>query len=151
MAKKLKKDFDKDKMYSKIMPSIQTAVRESLPESTPVPARQPSPPPPPQDEGPASVLVHSIHTADGGFLLRNFVEEIMLDKLEHTMRVLRVCTCERCQKDIMAITLNNLPSAYAVMPNDDQGREKKVRGEYEVKVTSALIQAIQLVKAQPRH
>lgn len=83
--------------------------------------------------------------------MRNFMEDMVRDKLEHTLGVLECCDCERCRGDIVALALNQLPTAYAVADGNDAYYMKKLRGAYEVKVTAALIRAIQQVKQNPRH
>ena len=81
------------------------------------------------------------------------MQDILLEKLPHTMKVLRSCQCERCRLDILAIAMNSLPTAYAVTTEaeDSLERVKKLRRDYEVKVTATLIKAIQQVKNEPRH
>lgn len=117
-------------MYLKIMPSAQAggqALRtpeKSPPETTGAP------------EGPQ---------------LHNYMEDMVLEKLERTIKVLNGCDCERCLKDVLALALNQLPTAYAVSDSDGDRYLKKLRGAYEVKATAALIKAIQQVKKNPRH
>lgn len=135
MARKVKKDFDKEKMYSKIMPSIVTPPPQTQGEEEPADLREPSEPAEQQQ-----------------FVLRNFIEDIVMDKLERTMDMLRCCQCERCKKDVMAIALNDLPTAYTVVaPEQLEATVKQLRQSYEVKVSSALIKAVQTVKANPNH
>ena len=132
MVKKTKKDFDKEKMYSKIMPSIVSVPTQSATQSAMQPQEQPQ-------EGQK-------------YLLRNFIEDIVLDKLEHTITMLRGCECEWCKKDVMALALNDLPSVYIVIdPQELAQTLKTLRSHYEVKVASALIKAVQTVKTNPRH
>ena len=131
MLKKTKKDFDKEKMYSKIMPSIVT-------------------PPPGQELG-----EEKPDEEDGGgqrYVLRNFIEDLVLGKLDHTITMLRGCGCEWCKKDVMAQALNEVPSAYTVIePGELEETLKTLRASYEVRVSSALIKAVQTVKNNPRH
>jgi competence protein ComFB len=81
------------------------------------------------------------------------MQDILLEKLPHTMKVLRSCQCERCRLEILAIAMNSLPTAYAVTTEEEDSLErvKKLRRDYEVKVTATLIKAIQQVKNEPRH
>ena len=135
MAKKVKKDFDKDQMYSKIMPSIMTMPPQAKVEQTP----------PREEEAPAEACVQQ-------YVLRNFIEDIVLDKLGRTMTMLRCCECERCKKDVMAYALNELPPAYMVTrPEQLEASVKQLRKTCEVKVASALIKAVQKVKTHPNH
>lgn len=131
-TRKIKKDFDKEKMYMKIMPSMVLA------DKPPPAGRGPDGGEPPAEE--AACALH------------NYMEDIVRDKLPHTMKVLGACGCERCRMDILAVALNQLPPAYAVAGQEDQPRYlKKLRGAYEVKATASLIRAIQTVKTNPRH
>jgi len=133
VAKKAKKDFDKDQMYSKIMPSILTMPPQARVEQE-------------------SLDDEAEDHDDQQYILRNFMEDIVIDKLERTMTTLRCCECERCKKDVMAYALNELPPAYMVTePEDLEATIKQLRKTYEVKVTSALIKAVQKVKAQSHH
>ncbi len=138
MPKKLKKDFDRDKMYSKIMPTLGSEtehVEEERVIAKKVPVNEPI-----------------IQLELSSPRLHNFMEDMLREKLPHTMKVLRACPCERCQMDILSIALNSLPPSYAVTELDDGlERVKKLRREYEVKVTATLIKAIQQVKNNPRH
>ena len=135
MAKKIKKDFDKDQMYSKIMPSIVT-----LPTAAKV------------EEKPCQEEECPVGEQEQRFVLRNFVEDIVMDKLGRTIAMLRCCECERCKKDVMAYALNELPPAYMVLPaHQVEADVKQLRKNYEVKVSSALIKAVQKVKAHPNH
>lgn len=122
MSKKIKKDFDLEQMYRKIMPSIP--VGEELPR---------------QEEDPPEPRLH------------NYMEDMVREKMDHTMKTLNACTCGRCRQDILALTLNQLPAAYAVADPGDTHYLKKLRGAYEVKVTAAIIQAVQQVAKAPRH
>jgi competence protein ComFB len=84
--------------------------------------------------------------------LHNYMEDMTLEKLAHTTKVLGACDCPRCQRDILALALNQLPAAYAVTEKKDAARcIVKLKGVYEVKVTASLIKAIQQVKMNPRH
>jgi hypothetical protein len=136
VGNKIKKDFDKEQMYSKIMPSIVTHPPGSRQEYLPDGCS-------PED------------ASAGGeqrYVLRNFIEDIVMDKLSHTMNMLRCCECELCTKDVMAKALNALPTAYvAVMAEEMEETVAGLRQTWEVKVSSALIRAVQEVKAGPRH
>lgn len=134
MGKKIKKDFDKEQMYSKIMPSIVTP-----------------PPTARQDIFPAALEEYD-DEGEPQFVLRNFIEDIVMDKLEHTMNMLRCCDCERCKKAVMAKALNDLPTAYEVVEHAElEDTVRGLRQTYEVKVSTALIKAVQEVKAAPKH
>ena len=132
MVKKIKKDFDKEKMYSKIMPTVVT--------------------PPPNQGRFEKEPEEGGSLAGQQYVLRNFIEDIVLSKLEHTITILRGCDCERCRKEVMALALNDIPSVYTVIvAGQVEEKLKALRAQYDVKVASALIKAVQTVKTNPRH
>lgn len=138
-AKKMKKDFDKEQMYSKIMPSFAAVQTQQRPE-------------PPQESEPEPAPREPQRIVGPKYLLRNYMEDIVLEKIGHTMNMLKACTCERCKKDIMALALNELPTAYrTVSPDEVEAAVRALRSGAEVKVSAALIKAVQTVKANPRH
>jgi len=136
-AKKVKKDFDKEQMYSKIMPTLGAGgVRD---------AQEPSGEPPHREAQPRQAN-------QPGYLLRNYMEDIVLEKLAHTMDMLKACECEKCKKDVMAIALNELPPSYMTLPPGEvEAAVRKLRSGVEVKVSATLIKAVQTVKANPAH
>ncbi len=138
MPKKVKKDFDKEKMYSKIMPSFVTPPPQAVREAE-EPEKQI-----PREDAPAA--------PEQSYILRNFIEDIVMDKLARTIAMLRGCECERCKKDVMAMALNELSPAYMVLePREMEEAVRALRQAWEVKVASALIKAVQTVKAHPNH
>lgn len=63
-----------------------------------------------------------------------------------------ICTCERCQLDIMALALNKLPPRYVVC---DQGEAYARTGaldqQFKVDTLFAVLNAVQMVQKNPRH
>lgn len=148
-VKKQKKDFDKELMYSKIMPSVSAYPDEGKEEPA-LPRPEPSVPAPPRPE--PSAPAQPPPTGAPRYILRNYIEDIVLERLARTMQMLKACECEKCKKDAMAIALNAVPPCYIAVEN---GREeetvRELRAQHEVRVMGALIQAIQTVKANPAH
>lgn len=145
--RKLKKDpgrksFDKEQMYAKIMPSF-----------TPQQPAEPLPAPEPDAAADAGRRQsRAAQAPQPRYLLRNYMEDIVLEKLDHTMKMLKACECERCKKDVMALALNSLPNAYmTIEPQDVEEQVRRLRAGVEIKVSAALIKAVQEVKASPRH
>lgn len=85
-------------------------------------------------------------------VLKNFMEELVLDRMKGILADVDMCTCEKCLMDVAAIALNNLPPKYVVT---EQGRVySKVNFmgcQYDADVISAIMQAAAQVKKQPRH
>jgi len=127
--KPAKKDFDMERMFQKLVPSLQQQEKPLIEE--PVQA--------------------DLETKPGNTREVNLIKRIVLEKLEYTMQMLRACECDRCRSDVIALALNELPTFYAVGEELIPEKIAELRRRYEVKVTSALIQAVQRVKAEPRH
>lgn len=90
--------------------------------------------------------------------MRNAMEIVVKTSLAEILQqqekygVEDVCTCERCQLDIMAIALNKLPPRYVVC---DQGeayvRTAALDQQFKVDTLFAVLNALRLVQTNPRH
>lgn len=88
-----------------------------------------------------------------GFHIVNVYSEIL--RREHVLEMMRsvgVCTCERCQADVLALTLSSLPAKYCVMYRHSTSPqisyfEKKHRSE----IRDAILKACVTVRDHPRH
>ncbi len=90
--------------------------------------------------------------------MRNAMELVVRSSLAEILEqqdkygVEGVCTCERCQLDIMALALNRLPSRYVVC---DQGeayvRSAALDQQFKVDTLFAVLNALKIVQANPRH
>lgn len=131
--KQLKKDFSKEAMYRKIMPSISSAPEYGA-EAGEEP-RQPREEPDFPIDMPCNVM-----------------ELVVRSKLPQTMETLGACSCGQCRNDALALALNLLPPSYAVTEPGLLGeRARRLRANNEIKITAAIIRAVQAVMARPRH
>ena len=83
---------------------------------------------------------------------RNMMETMVEDALEAMAPELDCCTCEQCRNDITAWALNHLPPRYVA--TDAGGVISKadtMRIQHLTDVRTALVQAAQMVKENPRH
>ena len=76
---------------------------------------------------------------------------LVISKLDATLDRFNCCKCDKCKKDIAALALNRLKPHYVVMNEQDDERRRKNEEMFASEVTSALIQAILMVKKEPRH
>ncbi|MCC6094871.1 MAG: late competence development ComFB family protein [Eubacterium sp.] len=88
-----------------------------------------------------------------GFHVVNVNTEIMKHKhVLDMMRRMGMCTCERCQADVLALTLSLLPSKYCVMY--DRNASPTV-SRYEVRhrneIDNAIMKACTTVRDHPHH
>lgn len=84
-------------------------------------------------------------------ILVNVIEELVISRLDSTLMRFNCCKCNKCKKDIAAITLNKLAPHYVVIRRGDREKQEQAEKLYGSSVTGALVQAIMLVKKSPRH
>ena len=160
---KSRSEIDKEMMYRKIMPSAgkKSGNAVSGPDESAVTV----------DMGAAGLLgsTAAVPTAasmakairrpavslpvkeEQNMVLVNLMEELVLSKLDATLDRFNCCKCDKCKKDIAALALNRLKPHYVVMSEQDEDHRRKNEEMYASEVTSALIQAILMVKKEPRH
>lgn len=90
--------------------------------------------------------------------IRNAMEIVVRANLEEIVQhgdkygVEDICTCKRCLLDIMALALNKLPPRYVVC---DQGeayvRSSALDQQFKVDTLFAVLNAVRVVQANPRH
>ncbi len=90
--------------------------------------------------------------------IRNAMEIVVRENLAEILQqrekygVEDVCTCERCQLDAMAMTLNKLPPRYVVC---NQGevyvRIAELDQQFKVDTLFAVLNALRTVHANPHH
>jgi hypothetical protein len=83
--------------------------------------------------------------------LFNITEKLVLKKLNATLKRVNCCRCDRCKKDIIAITLNNLKPLYIVATKDEIDQKIDNMKDLGSKVTTEVIKAILVVRKNPRH
>lgn len=82
--------------------------------------------------------------------VENGLSEILAHKEKYGYDDL--CTCERCLKDIQALALNRLPPRYVVSDKGEVfARASALDPQFEVDILHAILFAIRLVAANPRH
>ena len=85
--------------------------------------------------------------------LHNYTEKVVKDVLAEILtKIGDFCKCEKCQFDMMAIALNNLPTQYYV---SDKGEVfSKLAATYvemRTKVITEVTKAAMQVQRQPHH
>ena len=84
---------------------------------------------------------------------KNFMEDYVLKKMEEILpNYPQCCTCDKCKRDIVTLTLNNLQSKYVT---SDKG-EMLVRAEiknsvHEIEVVTKITNSIKKVMLNPHH
>jgi competence protein ComFB len=166
--KNLRKGLSKELMYKKIMPSANKTEAagtedesEQLAESITAEIIEPiyeaignasgaSPAAEPVDQqsgaDSAALSQTGMPTEPGLF---NVMEYLVYQRVDEVMAKFNCCNCSKCRKDTIALALNKLPPRYTVKSGDltvDYTRNKST-----AEVLTALVQAVLVVRANPRH
>lgn len=88
-----------------------------------------------------------------GFHIVNVMEQILKSQnIREMMEQNGCCTCERCQADVLALTLTRLPSKYVVIYGEDTSpRISFFEAKYRMDILVEIMRAIEDVKARPHH
>lgn len=80
------------------------------------------------------------------------MEEVVFNLIDQVIVDIDVCKCEKCVKDIAAITLNSLPTKYVVTEKGElYSKVSLLKMQVEVDVITAITKAALLVKESPKH
>jgi hypothetical protein len=148
---KIKKAFDRESMYNKIMPTNLKKETETINAS--------------EEKGedivenkiPKEVSIFQnkelnlIKEEKNEVILYNLTEKLVLKKLDATLKKMNCCRCDRCKEDIIAISLNNLKPMYIVATKDEIRQKVHELNEMGSEVTTEVIKAVLTVRKNPRH
>jgi competence protein ComFB len=82
-------------------------------------------------------------------LMEAMVRRVMDQVLEEQSNV---CRCLKCQRDIMALSLNALPPRYVSTPRGETFfRIRQMENQFVADVLAAVTQAVEKVRKYPRH
>ncbi len=85
-------------------------------------------------------------------LMRNLIEEIVLDAVPDYLHKEGMCKCDQCKLDVAAIALNNLPPRYIVTAKGaSYAKADMLDMQKYIDIVGAITKAIKLVKEHPRH
>ncbi len=85
-------------------------------------------------------------------VLKNLMEDAVLQLIDETMDKKSTCSCEQCRMDIAAIALNKLPPRYVVTSKGaSYGKADLLELQRYIDIVGAITQAVKLVKEHPRH
>lgn len=84
--------------------------------------------------------------------IKNVMETLVDQKIDHVIELLKGCSCPRCRLDVTAWALNQLPAKYVVTKKGELfAKAATLNLQYDTDILTALTQAVELVKANPRH
>lgn len=86
------------------------------------------------------------------YRIKNCMEDFVLQMVEGVTANMKVCRCEKCKLDIVALALNDLPARYIVSEKGEiYTKLEMLRQQFEVDIVSAITRAAEIVAAHPRH
>ncbi len=149
---KIKKTFDRELMYQKIMPASLKKETEEARSGTNESAVNASgnnfskEAPVFQDRESNIIQNNKIESS-----LYNITEKLVLSKLDVTLKKVNCCKCQRCRMDITAIAMNNLKPMYIVATDDEVKEKIHELKEMGKEATTEVIKAVLIVRKNPRH
>lgn len=83
----------------------------------------------------------------------NVIEKLVWDNLDDLLKKQpSVCSCENCRADIAALALNRLEPHYVATEKGEAfSKALMLDTNHQTKVIIALLEAIKIVEANPRH
>lgn len=147
---KIKKTFDRELMYKKIMPTnlkkddtetetkelgTKTFENKNSKESSIFQSKE----------------LNLIKEEKDEVVLYNVTEKLVISKLDATLKKMNCCRCDRCKEDIVAISLNNLKPMYIVATKNDINQKIHDLSNMGSEVTTEVIKAVLTVRKNPRH
>lgn len=85
-------------------------------------------------------------------VLKNYMETLLIEKLDEVIDQLDCCKCKKCRMDIMSYALNRLPPKYvATYEGQVYSKLDTLSVQYETDLMCALYQAAKVVGANPHH
>lgn len=141
---KIKKTFDRESMYNKIMPTSLKKEEASILDNS--------------NEG-TEIAIEKIRSKEVAIfgeekdevIMCNITEKLLLSKLDATLKKMNCCRCDRCKEDIKAIALNSLKPMYMVATNEELKQKTHALKDMGSEVTREIIKAVLTVRKNPRH
>ncbi len=83
-------------------------------------------------------------------VLKNYMETLVLEKLDEIINKLDCCKCMKCRMDIASYALNRLPPKYvATYAGEVYSKLDTLSVQYEADLVNALYQAAKIVTEHP--
>ena len=80
------------------------------------------------------------------------MEEFVSKKTDEVLNIMKICKCEKCRLDIIALALNDLPSKYVVTEIGGlYAKSRELELQFDVDVETAIVKAAMIVNKNPRH
>jgi len=84
--------------------------------------------------------------------IKNYMEACVGDMLRPVLDGLNACQCDNCIMDILAISLNSLPTKYVVTKKGKlYTKISNLQNQFDVDIIAAIAKASVIVSRNPRH
>lgn len=84
--------------------------------------------------------------------IKNYMEDCVLDLMNPVINEMKVCKCEKCKYDIMAIALNQVKPKYVVTKKGSMYTKiEMLQNQFNVDLIATITQAVEIVSKNPRH
>jgi len=96
---------------------------------------------------------HTKKRSGSAMKMHNYMEDVVEKVLgEHLDGSSHIANCEKCRKDVLALTLNNLPAKYVVTGDDETyGKLDEIEEQNIEEIMKELKIAIEIVNISPLH
>lgn len=86
-------------------------------------------------------------------ILHNIMEDKVIEIVTNIMKGEKdFCCCDRCQLDVIALSLNNTRPKYVVTHESElYGRLMMMDNQYDADIIAEATKAIEIVRENPRH
>ena len=88
----------------------------------------------------------------GELLLKNYLEDLVIERVGKYLAQSDMCTCEGCVLDVCAIVLNGFPPKYVVTSKGALfAKAGLMQQQFEIDLMTKIVEASQMVASSPRH
>ena len=85
-------------------------------------------------------------------ILKNYMEDCVLELIPSVLNGMDICKCERCQMDIAAYTLNKLPPKYVATGKGHMYTKlDTMHAQFGTDIISIIAAGAKLISENPRH
>ena len=86
------------------------------------------------------------------YKLKNYMEDLVSKKADEILETMDICKCEKCRLDIIALSLNSLPSKYVVSAKGElYAKVRQLEQQFDIDVETAIVKAAIFVNKNPKH
>lgn len=102
--------------------------------------------------GDIKMNIEKLNQSENDLILVNIIEEMVRDKVRHTINKIDMCKCKICQLNACAIALNALPAKYVTATKGALLAQLAVSNlDSQIDIEVEVVKALKTVKENPLH